>query len=124
MNHIGQRNALERDISAYVRVIKTSTRSQVIKLSEEITKLSARITTIEEMSYTDQRQELDFHFETKQSKLNFKTIETKTDMRNQKRNSPENQHPIHDEAKDSRNRALQLASEHKDIKPIRYILKH
>jgi len=89
MNHIGQRNALERDISAYVRVIKTSTRSQVIKLSEEITKLSARITTIEEMSYTDQRQELDFHFETKQSKMNFKTIETKTDMRNQKRNAPE-----------------------------------
>lgn len=124
MNHIGQRNALERDISAYVRVIKTSTRSQVIKLSKEITKLSARITTIEEMSYTDQRQELDFHFETKQSKMNFKTIETKTDMSKRKRNAPELCKPIFDEPKESRNRALQLASEHKDIRPIKYLLKN
>ena len=124
MNHIGQRNALERDISAYVRVIKTSTRSQVIKLSEEITKLSARITTIEEMSYTDQRQELDFHFETKQSKINFKTIETKTDMSKRKRNAPELCKPIFDEPKESRNRALQLASQHVDTKPIKFLLKN
>jgi len=124
MNHIGQRNALERQITDYVRILKIATRTQSVKLSKEIAKLSVRITTIEEMSYTEQRQELDFHFETKQSKLNFKNIETKTDMRNQKRNPPERQHVIFDEPKDSRNKALQLASEHKDIKPIRYILKN
>ena len=124
MNHIGQRNALERQITDYVRILKIATRTQSVKLSKEIAKLSARITTIEEMSYTDQRQELDFHFETKQSKMNFKTIETKTDMSKRKRNAPELCKPIFDEPKESRNRALQLASEHKDIRPIKYDLKH
>lgn len=125
MNHIAQRNSLERQITAYVRVLKISTRSQAIKLSEEITKLASRITIIEQMSYTSQREELDFSFETKQSKLNFKTLdESNPRPMKRKRNCPENQHPIHDEAKDSRNRALQLASQHVDIKPVKYLLKN
>jgi hypothetical protein len=124
MTHINQRNQLDVQITNYVRFLKIANRSQSIKLSKEISKLSSRIATIDEMSYLSQRQELAFSFETKQSKLNFKTIETPTDMRNQKRLPQERQHPIFEEAKDSRNRALQLASEHKDIKPIRYLLKN
>lgn len=123
MTHINQRNQLDVQITNYVRFLKIANRSQSIKLSKEISKLSSRIATIDEMSYLSQRQELAFSFETKQSKLNFKTIETPTDMRNQKRLPPERQHVIHDEAKDSRNRALELASEHKDIRPIKYLLK-
>lgn len=124
MNHISQRNKLEKQVSSYVAFLKIANRSQSVKLSKEIAKLSSRIDTIDQMPYSDQIKTLDEHFETKQSKLNFKTIETPTDMSKKKRNAPENCHPIHDEAKDSRNRALQLAREHKDIKPIRYILKN
>jgi hypothetical protein len=124
MNHINQRNALEKQITDYVRVIKIGTRTQVIKLSKEIAKLSARITTIEEMSYADQKQELDFHFETKQSKMNFKTIETPTDMSKKKRNAPENCRPIFGEAAESRRKALELASQHVDVKPVKYLLKN
>jgi hypothetical protein len=124
MNNIHQRNFFDKQISNYVAFLKIATRSQAIKISKEIVKLSNRISVIEDMGWLEQKKEVPTYFETKQSKLNFKTIETPTDMSKKKRNAPENCHPIHDEAKDSRNRALQLAREHKDIKPIRYILKH
>jgi len=124
MNHVTQRNKLDKQISGYVGFLKIANRGQSLKLCREITKLQDRIDVIDMMPYPDQIKTLDEHFETKQSKLNFKTIETKTDMRNQKRNPPEKQHVIFDEAADSRRRALQLASEHKDVKPIRYLLKN
>ena len=124
MTNTNQRNALDKQISGYVGFLKIATRSQAIKLSKEIVKLSNRISVIEEMGWLEQRKEVPTYFETKQSKLNFKTIETPTDMSNRKRNSPENCKPIFGESAELRRKALQLASEHKDIKPIRYILKN
>jgi hypothetical protein len=124
MNQITKRNRLDSQISSYVAFLKIANRGQSVKLCREIAKLSTRIEEIDVMPYLKQIEPIDEFLDEKPSKINIQTTETKTDMRNQKRNSPENQHPIHDEAKDSRNRALQLASEHKDIKPIRYLLKH
>lgn len=124
MNNIHQRNFFDKQISNYVAFLKIATRSQAIKISKEIVKLSNRISVIEDMGWLEQKKEVPTYFETKQSKLNFKTIETKTDMSNKKRNPPEKCKPIFGEAAESRRKAIELASQHKDIKPIRYILKH
>lgn len=124
MTNTNQRNLFDRQISSYVAFLKIATRSQAIKISKEIVKLSNRISVIEDMGWLDQKKEVPTYYETKQSKMNFKTIETKTDMSKRKRNSPENCKPIFDEAKDSRNRALQLASQHVDTKPVKYLLKN
>jgi len=123
LNHINQRNKLDAQISSYIDFQKTATRSQSIKLSKEIAKLSQTIELIDMMPYPIQKRQIDFRTEHKHSKINFKTIETKTDMSKKKRNAPELCKTIFDEPKDSRNRALQLASEHKDIRPIKYLLK-
>lgn len=123
MNHINQRNKLDKQVSYYVAFLKIANRSQSIKICKEIAKLSSRIELIDLMPFPEQIKKLDEHFETKQSKLNFKTIETKPDMRNQKRLPPELRKPIHDEPNDSRNMALELARKHKDVKPIIYDLK-
>ena len=124
MNNIHQRNFFDKQISNYVAFLKIATRSQAIKISKEIVKLSNRISVIEDMGWLEQKKEVPTYFETKQSKLNFKTIETKTDMSNKKRNPPEKCKPIFGEAAESRRKAIELASQHKDIKPIRYILKN
>lgn len=124
MNQITQRNKLDKQLSSYVAFLKIANRSQSVKLCKEIAKLSSRIELIDLMPFPEQSKKLDEYFETKQSKLNFKTIETKSDMRNQKRLPPELRKPIHDEPKDSRNRALELASQHKDIRPVKYLLKN
>jgi len=122
MTNQNQRNILETRISDYARFMKICPKGKVVALAKEITKLQARVCIIRMMEPHRLRENVDFYFETKQSKLNFKTLET-PDMSTKKRNTPENCKPIHDQAKDSRNRALQLASEHKDIRPIKYLLK-
>jgi len=124
MNHINLRNKLDAQISSYIEYQKTTTRSKSIKLSAEIARLAAKVELINMMPYPIQKRQIDFTIEHKQSKINVQTIETPTDMRKQKRNPPEKQHVIFDEPADSRRRALQLASEHKDVKPIRYLLKN
>ena len=123
MNHINQRNKLDKQISSYVDFLKIATRSQSVTICKEIAKLSSRIELIDLMPFPNQIQKLDEYFETKQSKMNFKTIETKTEMANKKRKPPELAKPIFDEAPDSRRRAIELASQHKDTKPIKYDLK-
>lgn len=124
MNHISRRNKLDKQISSYADFIKSATRSQIIKLSKEITNLSNRISEIDSMPYLKQIEPIEDYLDEKPSKLNTQTIETKTDMSNKKRNPPEKCKPIFGEAAESRRKALELASQHKDIKPIRYILKH
>lgn len=124
MNHINLRNKLEAQISSYIEYQKTTTRSKSIKLSEEITKLSAKIELINMMPYPIQKRQIDFTIEHKPSKINIQTIETETDMSTKKRNSPENCKPIFGEAAELRRKALELASQHKDVKPIRYDLKN
>lgn len=123
MNHISQRNKLEKQISGYVGFLKIANRGQSLKLCREITKLSVRIEEIDAMPYLKQIEPIDEYLDQKPSKLNTQPIETKTDMRKQKRLPPERQSVIFDEPADSRRRALQLASEHKDIRPIKYLLK-
>ena len=123
MNHITQRNKLDKQISSYVGFLKIATRRQSISLCSEITKLQNRIDVIELMPYKKQLETLDEFFETKQSKLNFKTIETPTDMSTKKRNPPELCKPIFDEPSESRRRALELVAQHKDVRPIKYLLK-
>lgn len=124
MNHINLKNKIDAQISSYIDYQKTTTRSKSIKLSKEIARLSEKIELIDMMPYPVQKRQIDFKTEHKESKLNIQTIETKTDMSKRKRNSPENCKPIFDEAKDSRNRALQLASQHVDTKPVKYLLKN
>lgn len=124
MNHINLKKKLDDQISSYIEYQKTTTRSKSIKLSAEIARLAAKVELINMMPYPIQKRQIDFTIEHKPSKINVQPIETPKDMRNRKRLPPERQHIIHDEAKDSHRMALKLASEHKDIKPIRYILKH
>ena len=88
MNHINLRNKLEAQISSYIEYQKTTTRSKSIKLSEEITKLSAKIELINMMPYPIQKRQIDFTIEHKPSKINIQTIETETDMSTKKRNVP------------------------------------
>ena len=122
MTHINQRNQLDKRITDYVRFLKIATRSQAVKLSKEIAKLSERIATIDDMSLKDQKKKLAEYHETKQSKMNFKTIENPKAM-NRKRNPPEKCKPIFNEPKDSRRRAMELVEAHVDVKPIKYLLK-
>ena len=124
MNNIHQRNFFDKQISNYVAFLKIATRSQAIKISKEIVKLSNRISVIEDMGWLEQKKEVPTYIETKQSKLNFKTIETPTDMSKKKRNAPENCRPIFGEAAESRRKALELASQHVDVKPVKYLLKN
>ena len=123
MNHINLRNKIDAQISSYIEYQKTTTRSKSIKLSKEIAKLSAKIELIDMMPYPVQKRQIDFMIEHKHSKINIQTIEAKTDMRNQKRLPPERQNPIFNEPKDSHRRALELASQHVDVKPVKYLLK-
>lgn len=127
MNHINQRNKLDIQISSYVAFLKIATRSQSIKLCKEITRLQARVELIDLLPYKKQLDTLDESFETKQSKMNLKTITNHKKeyltMSKKKRNAPELCKPIFDEAPDSRRRAIELVSQHKDTKPIKYDLK-
>lgn len=123
MNHINLRNKLDAQISSYIEYQKTTTRTKSIKLSEEIAKLAAKVELINMMPYPIQKRQIDFKTEHKESKINIQKIEIETDMSNRKRNSPENCKPIFGEAAELRRKALQLASEHIDVKPVKYLLK-
>jgi len=123
MNQITKRNRLDNQISSYVAFLKIANRSQSVKLCKEITKLSTRIDEIDVMPYLKQIEPIDEFLDEKQSKLNFKTIETKTDMSKRKRNAPELCKPIFGEAAESRRKALELAEAHVDVKPVKYLLK-
>jgi len=127
MNAIAQRNKLDIQISSYVNFLKISTRSQSIKLCKEITKLQLRVELIDLMPYPKQLEKLEDYFETKQSKMNLRTIPNKQKehitMINKKRLPPELCKPIFDEPKDSRRKAMELSKTHIDTKPIKYDLK-
>lgn len=74
MNHISQRNQLEILQRKYVKFMSICPDKDVVKLAKEIIKIENRITIIREMSLNKLMQSLVVDFETKQSKLNFKTI--------------------------------------------------
>jgi hypothetical protein len=74
MNHISQRNQLEMRIKDYVKFMKLCPDRSVVKLAKEITRLQARVAIIKMMDYQHLHESTVVYFETKQSKLNFKTV--------------------------------------------------
>lgn len=74
MTPINQRNSLDKQISNYVRFMKICPTNQVVKLAKEISRLQARVSVIRNMEHEQLHTDVPFFFETKQSKMNFKTI--------------------------------------------------
>ena len=71
MNHISQRNSLEKQCKSYVEFMKFCPRNSVIKLAQEISRIQARISIIRNMDYQHLQEEVIVQYETKQSKTNF-----------------------------------------------------
>jgi hypothetical protein len=74
MNHISQRNNLEKQCKSYVEFMKNCPRNSVIKLAQEISRIQARVSIIRNMNYQHLQEEVVVYYETKQSKSNFKTV--------------------------------------------------
>ena len=70
MNHISQRNKIEKQLHDYVKFMPICPKNSVVKLSQEITKLEQRLQEIKKMDLNQLTKEVVFHFETKQSKMN------------------------------------------------------
>ena len=74
MNHISQRNKLEIQQRKYINFMEICPKNSVIKLSKEITSIESRIQQIRDYDLDKLNKSVVFAFETKQSKLNFKTL--------------------------------------------------
>lgn len=74
MTNQNQRNTLEARISDYANFIKICPKGKVVKLAQEITRLQARVSIIKMMEPHRLRDNVDVYFETKQSKMNLKTL--------------------------------------------------
>jgi hypothetical protein len=70
MNHISQRNKIEKQLNDYVKFISECPQNSVVKLSKEIVKLEQRLEEIKKMDLKQLNGEVVFHFETKQSQMN------------------------------------------------------
>jgi hypothetical protein len=70
MNHISQRNKIEKQLNDYVKFISECPQNSVVKLSKEIVKLEQRLEEIKKMDLKQLNSEVVFHFETKQSQMN------------------------------------------------------
>jgi hypothetical protein len=70
MNHISQRNKIEKQLNDYVKFISECPQNSVVKLSKEIVKLEQRLEEIKKMDLKELNTEVVFHFETKQSQMN------------------------------------------------------
>lgn len=74
MTHKNQRNILESRISDYANFMRICPKGAVVKLAQEITRLQARVSIIKMMEPHRLRENVDVYFETKQSKMNLKTL--------------------------------------------------
>jgi hypothetical protein len=70
MNHISQRNKIEKQLNDYVKFISKCPQNSVVKLSKEIVKLEQRLEEIKKMDLKQLNSEVVFHFEMKQSQMN------------------------------------------------------
>ena len=70
MNHISQRNKIEKQLHDYIKFMPICQPNSVVKLSQEITKLEQRLQEIKKMDLNQLTKEVVFHFETKQSQMN------------------------------------------------------
>lgn len=74
MNHISQRNRLEIQLKSYKDFMPLCPPDSVPKLVNEIMKIHCRIDKIKEFTIDQLVEEVQFHYETVQSKSNYKTI--------------------------------------------------
>lgn len=73
MNHIRQRNLLEERLKSYKEFMPLCSFDAMPKLVQEMTRIHARIETIKEYTIDQLVQPVTVQYETKQSKMNFKT---------------------------------------------------
>jgi predicted component of type VI protein secretion system len=74
MNHITQRNQLEIQLKNYKDFMPLCPPDSVPKLVKEMMKIHCRIEKIKEFSLEKLVEKVDYQYETKQSKINFKTV--------------------------------------------------
>jgi hypothetical protein len=74
MNHITQRNALEMQLKSYKDFVPMCPNDSLPKLLGEISKIHSRIEKIKELDFDKLIIHVPWYYETKQSKLNFKTL--------------------------------------------------
>lgn len=74
MNLITQRNRLEVQLNNYRDFVPFCPSSKLLPLLNEMIKIHFRIEKIKEYNLEELMKEVPFYFETKQSKINFKTI--------------------------------------------------
>lgn len=73
MNHIRQRNQLEERLKSYKDFMPDCPFDSMPKLVKEMIRIHDRIETIREFTIDKLVKQIEFQYETKQSKLNFKT---------------------------------------------------
>lgn len=74
MNAISQRNKLEIQLKGFKDFVPFCPSDGLLKLMSEMARIYLRIEKLREYSEGELSQEVPFYFETKQSKINFKTI--------------------------------------------------
>ena len=74
MNSVSQRNKLEVQLRNYKDYVPFCSADGLLKLIGEIAKIILRIENLRECPQSKQKENIPFYYETKQSKLNFKTI--------------------------------------------------
>lgn len=71
MNHITQKNRLEKQLDSYKKFMPLCPNDSLIKLIKEMTIIKARIDKIREFTIEELNDPVVYQFESKQSKLNF-----------------------------------------------------
>jgi len=74
MNHITQRNQLETQLKSYKDFMPLCPGDSLPKLVNEMMKIHCRLEKIREFTMEELVLKVDYQYETKQSKANFKTL--------------------------------------------------
>ena len=74
MNHVTQLRNLKKELKSYIDFMPLCPDYNRLKLMREIYKIMMRIDKINDLMVDELVQNVVFYYETKQSKMNFKTI--------------------------------------------------
>ena len=74
MNHITQRNQLEIQLKSYKDFMTLCPPDSLPKLVNEMMKIHCRLEKIQEFTLDQLVEKVDYQYENKQSKTNFKTV--------------------------------------------------
>jgi len=74
MNHISQRNLLEVQLKSFKDFVPFCPNDSLQPLLQEIAKIHDRLEKIREFTIEQLVEEVHYHYETRQSKSNFRTI--------------------------------------------------